>query len=120
MSVLNEKNWNELDWTGWEPVDDHLEADPGWNLEDFLLTNVPRPEGTMVAHGWKNKADQIIEHWITEDGDDSYYRYVAEDFVACQGAVEAGEPNPGCQAIIPAHTSGRCYPSLEAALEGRV
>lgn len=78
-------------------------------LQNFLPVQVPRPDGPMVGHAWKNRAGDIIEHWITGDDEDLYYRYVAADFVPRHGAIESGKPVDGCIAVIPAHSHGNSF-----------
>jgi hypothetical protein len=108
MSITNEKDWNQLDFTSWEVIQDHIYAEPGWDLENFLPTKVLRPAGAMVGHAWISDQDEYIEHWILQDGDDTYYRYRADDTVSCSS----------CDDVIPAHSGGQRYDTLEVALAG--
>jgi hypothetical protein len=93
------KGWESCEWPG-----------AGWDLENCLPAGVPRPQGTMVGHAWINEDGEIIEHWISEQDADDYYRYIADEFMVCAGAIEEGEPAEGCQIFNPAPFAWQAIP----------
>ena len=66
-----------------------------------LVPMVRRKSGAIVGHAWERRSDndltEIIEHRITEDDEDVYYRYNGDT-----------------------SNSGQTYSTLEDALAGKV
>jgi hypothetical protein len=53
----------------------------------------------MVGHAWRNADGRFIQHWITAEEDNPYYRYRADDVVSCDD----------CEGTIPKQSSGQRF-----------